>query len=148
MSFYMGVVPADGPSAQTGLIWSPHQQTQTNPQPPTTIRATSDSSNYATPVTPAQAYARSVVSGQPVLQYTIERSQLHEQSSQQPGPNLQSSIAVSASTRATHQQATLFWTWGIFRQPSSGWPTSSTWCQSISHVECGSYKYSQNCFRS
>lgn len=99
MSFYMGVVPADGPSAQTGLIWSPHQQTQTNPQPPTTIRATSDSSNYATPVTPAQAYARSVVSGQPVLQYTIERSQLHEQSSQQPGPNLQSSIAVSASTR-------------------------------------------------
>ncbi|KAG2070022.1 hypothetical protein BDR04DRAFT_1100681 [Suillus decipiens] len=95
----MGVVPADGPSAQTGIIWSPHQQTQTNPQPPTTVRVMSNSSNYATPVTPAQAYARSVVSGQPVLQHTIERRQLDSQSSQQPGPNLQSSIDVSASTR-------------------------------------------------
>ncbi|KAG1888796.1 hypothetical protein F4604DRAFT_967476 [Suillus subluteus] len=99
MSFYNGVVPADGPSAQTGINWSPHQQTQTNPQPLTTARATSNSSNHVAPVTPAQAYARSVVSGQHILQYTIERQQLEKPSDRQPEPNLQSPIGVSASTR-------------------------------------------------
>ncbi|KAG2345024.1 hypothetical protein BDR05DRAFT_144738 [Suillus weaverae] len=99
MSFYTGVVPADGLSAQAGINWSPHQQTRTNPQSPTSVRATSNSSNYAAPVTPAQAYARSVVSGQPVLQYTIERQQPEQTSGQQPGPNLTSPISASASTR-------------------------------------------------
>ncbi|KAG1767707.1 hypothetical protein EV702DRAFT_1203576 [Suillus placidus] len=100
MSFYTGVVPADGLSAQAGINWSPHQQTTgTNLQSPTSVRVTSNSSNYAAPITPAQAYARSVVSGQPVLQYTIERQQLEQTSGQQPGPNLTSPIGASASTR-------------------------------------------------
>ncbi|KAG1759068.1 hypothetical protein EDD22DRAFT_971828 [Suillus occidentalis] len=99
MSFYMGVVPADGPSAQARINWSPHQQTRTNPQSQTAVRAMSNSSNFAAPATPAQAYARSVMSGQPALQYTIERQQPEQLGGQQPGPNLQSPIGASASTR-------------------------------------------------
>ncbi|KAG2114711.1 uncharacterized protein F5147DRAFT_431060 [Suillus discolor] len=98
MSFYTGVVPADGPSAETGIDWS-LQQTRTNLQSPTSVRATSNSGSYATPLTPAQTYARTFVSEQPVLQYTIERQQLEKPSDQQPGPNLQSLIGVSAPTR-------------------------------------------------
>ncbi|KAG1787664.1 uncharacterized protein HD556DRAFT_1448512 [Suillus plorans] len=98
MSFYTGVVPADGLSAETGINRS-LQQTRTNLQSPTSVRATSNSGSYAAPLTPAQAYARTFVSEQPVLQYTIERQQLEKPSDQQPGPNLQSLIGVSAPTR-------------------------------------------------
>lgn len=98
MSFYTGVVPADGLSAETGINWS-LQQTRTNLQSPTSVRATSNYGNYAAPLTPAQAYARTFVSEQPVLQYTIERQQLEKPSDQQPGLNLQSLIGVSAPTR-------------------------------------------------
>ncbi|KAG2150333.1 uncharacterized protein EDB93DRAFT_1142868 [Suillus bovinus] len=131
MSFYTGVVPADGLSAEAGINWLPHQQTRTHLQSPTAVRATSNPSSYAAPVTPAQAYARSVVSGQHVLQYTIERQQPEKSAGQQLGSSLQSPIGVSASTRGqsyaqrlyasslskqpqaqTHQQSTS-------RQPSS-----------------------------
>ncbi|KAG2130995.1 uncharacterized protein EDB93DRAFT_1312025 [Suillus bovinus] len=105
MSIYTGNDPADGHSAQAGINWLSHQQTQANLQSPTTVRATSNSTNYAAPVTPAQAYERPVVSGQPVLQYTIERQQLERPSRQQPGSNLQSPIGASAVTRGqSHAQ--------------------------------------------
>ncbi|KIK45293.1 hypothetical protein CY34DRAFT_801793 [Suillus luteus UH-Slu-Lm8-n1] len=108
MSFYTGVVPADGPSAQARINWSPHQQTRTNPQSQTAVRAMSNSSNFAAPATPAQAYARSVISGQPVLQYTIERQQPEQPAGQQPGPNLQSPIGASASTRGNSYAQRLY----------------------------------------
>ncbi|KAG1875371.1 hypothetical protein DFJ58DRAFT_909912 [Suillus subalutaceus] len=132
MSFYNGVVPADGPSAQTGINWLPHQQTQTTPQPLTTARATSNSINHVAPVTPAQAYARSVVSGQHVLQYTIERQQLEKPSGRQPEPNLQSPIGVSASTRGQSYAQRLYASSlskqpqvQIQQQPTSRQPSSS-----------------------
>lgn len=81
------------------MIRSPHQQTRTNLQSQTAVGATSNLSNFAAPTTPAQAYARSVISGQPVLQYTIERQQLEQPAAQQPGPNLHSPIVAPASTR-------------------------------------------------
>ncbi|KAG1902823.1 uncharacterized protein F5891DRAFT_1214050 [Suillus fuscotomentosus] len=86
MSFYTADEPADGLLAQAGINWSPHQQTWANPQFLTTVRATSNSSCYTAPLTPT----RSVVPGQPVLQYTIERQQLERPpSGQHPEPNLQ-----------------------------------------------------------
>ncbi|KAG1753272.1 hypothetical protein EDB19DRAFT_1902925 [Suillus lakei] len=124
MSFYTGVVPADGLSAQAGLNWSSHQQTL-NPQSPTSVRATSvsatNSSIYAAPVTPAQAYARSVVSGQPVLQYTIERQQPGETSGHQPAPLLQSPTGTSASTRGQSYAQRLYAS-SLSKQPQAQTP--------------------------
>ncbi|KAG0695776.1 hypothetical protein DFH29DRAFT_1005140 [Suillus ampliporus] len=100
MSFYAGVIPADGFSAQASINWS---KRQTSPQSPTSARATSASATqsviYTTPVTPAQAYARSVVSGQPVLHYTIERQQPDKSFVQQPAPLLESPVGASPSAR-------------------------------------------------
>ncbi|OAX40602.1 hypothetical protein K503DRAFT_864504 [Rhizopogon vinicolor AM-OR11-026] len=100
MSFYTGVVPADRLSAQAGVT---RTHPQANPQSPIYVGATSPAAvqpnAYPAPVTPAQAYARSVVAGQPTLHYIIERQQPSKLSAQQPAPLLQSPVEVSPSPR-------------------------------------------------
>ncbi|KAG1739933.1 uncharacterized protein EDB91DRAFT_374677 [Suillus paluster] len=97
MSFYAGVVPADGLSAQADINWSHHPQSSINAGAPSA--PATQSSSYAAPVTPAQAYARSVLSAQPILQYTIERQQPEKNSGQQPAPLLESPAGASPSAR-------------------------------------------------
>ncbi|OAX36238.1 hypothetical protein K503DRAFT_802179, partial [Rhizopogon vinicolor AM-OR11-026] len=99
MRFYAGVVPADRPSAQAGIT---RTHPQANPQSPINVDTTSPAaaqlSAYAA-VTPAQVYARSLVSVQPTLNYIIERQQPSKSSAQQPAPLLQSPVEASPSPR-------------------------------------------------